>query len=170
MKILLIDNIDESRSIDVEESFQFSDVGAELTAEVQARFLLSQRTADLYSLAGNMKATVVTSCDRCGERVEFCVDQDFRYQLRLEDVPQIASEYNCSSEDCEVLYLSDPIIESSDILSEQLVLALPVHHFCDEACKGLCDCCGVNLNEKQCKCRETNENSPFAVLKQLQKR
>ena len=77
-----------------------------------------------------------------------------------------------SSKDLEFIskeVFSDPVVETSEILSEQLLLSLPAHHFCDEACKGLCDRCGVNLNEKQCKCRETNENSPFAVLKQLQK-
>ncbi len=170
MKILLIDNITKNRRFDVEESFQFSDVGAEVIAAVQAEFFLSQRTADLYSLTGNIKATVVTNCDRCGKRVEFCINHDLRYQFRLEDEPQMASEYHCTEEDCEVLYLSEPVVETREILSEQLLLALPPHYICAEACKGLCDRCGVNLNEKQCKCRETNENSPFATLKQLQKK
>jgi len=169
MKILLTDNRNKNRSFDIEEVFQFSDVDAKLDAKVVANFLLSQQTEDLYFLTGNLKATVATGCDRCGKKVEFDVDQNFRYQIRLEDEPQMVSEYNCTEDDSEVLYLSDPVVETSEILSEQLLLSLPAHHFCDEACKGLCDRCGVNLNEKQCKCRETNENSPFAVLKQLQK-
>ncbi len=170
MKILLTDNKVKNRRLDIEESFQFSDVGVELAAEVHANLLLSQRTEHLYRLTGDMNATVVTNCDRCGKRVEFNIDHDLRYQLRLEDELQTASEYNCSEEDCEVLYLSEPVVETREILSEQLLLALPAHCLCGEACKGLCDRCGVNLNEKQCKCRETNENSPFAVLKQLQKK
>jgi len=79
------------------------------------------------------------------------------------------SEHHCSDDDYDVLYLSDSVIESTDILREQLLLALPVSSVCSESCMGLCDRCGTNLNENQCKCGEVNENSPFAILKKLQK-
>ncbi|HID69299.1 MAG TPA: DUF177 domain-containing protein [Desulfobacterales bacterium] len=169
MKILFTDITAKNRTFDIKESFRFTDIGAELLAEVQAKLLVSQQAVDLFSITGELTANVATSCDRCGIPVQFDVDQDFYYQIRLEAEPQLASEHNCSDDDCEVLYLTDPAVEISEIISEQLLLALPGHRFCDDECKGLCDRCGINLNEKQCKCRETNENSPFAVLKQLQK-
>lgn len=168
MKILLTDSIVRNRNYHLEKTIHFSDA-AQLTAEVKAKILVKQAKEDVYSLSGNLQARVITSCDRCGNRAEFDVDQDFVYQLRLEEEAEMVSEYNCSDEDHEVLYLSEPVVESNDILSEQLVLALPVHRYCDDECKGLCDRCGVNLNEKSCKCKEINVNSPFAILKKLQK-
>jgi DUF177 domain-containing protein len=169
MKILLTDSVAKKSSCTIEESIQLSGTDPVLKAEIVAKFLVSQPEKDVFSLDGSMKAAVVTACDRCGNRINLNVDQSFFYQLRLEDEPQMASEYDCTDEDCEIVYLSEPVIESSDVLKEQLLLALPVYCLCGEKCKGLCDHCGVNLNEKQCKCKEINENSPFAILKNLQK-
>jgi uncharacterized protein len=169
MEILLTDSVAKESSFTVEESIQLSGTDRVLNAEIFAKFLVSQQKEDVFSLDGSLKAAVITNCDRCGNRAELNVEQSFFYQLRLEGEPQVASEYNCTDEDCEVVYLSEPLVESSDILKEQLCLALPACCLCGDKCKGLCDCCGVNLNEKQCKCKETNENSPFAILKNLQK-
>jgi DUF177 domain-containing protein len=169
MKILLTDSIARENSFTFEESIQLSGNDPVLNAEVVAKFLVRKQEEDVFSLDGSLKAAVSTSCDRCGTRTELNVEQSFFYQFRLEDEPQMASEYNCTDEDCEVIYLSEPVVESSTILKEQLLLALPVSCLCSDKCKGLCDRCGVNLNEKQCKCREINENSPFAILKRLQK-
>ena len=166
MKILLTDSIARNRKYHLEESIHFSEA-AELLAKVEAELLFQQLQENVYRLTGKLQAHIVTSCDRCGNKAEFDVDQEFVYQLRLEEEPEMASEYNCSDEDYEVLYLSEAFVESDDILSEQLVLALPQHRYCKAACKGLCDRCGVNLNEESCKCKEINENSPFAILKKL---
>ena len=169
MKILFTDSITKNRKFDINESFCFSDSGVELSAEVQAKFLVSQQAVHLFDITGELTAKIVTSCDRCGNPVYLDVDQDFHYQLRLEAEPLLPSEHNSSEEDCEILYLVDPAVDTGEILSEQLLLALPVYRLCDDECKGLCDRCGINLNEKQCNCREKNENSPFAVLRQLKK-
>lgn len=169
MKILLTDSIAKKISCTVEESIQLSDTDPVLNAEILAKFLVSQQKEDIYSLDGSIKSTVLTNCDRCGNRFGFDVDQNFHYQLRVGEEPEIALEYNCTDEDCDVVYLSEPFVESSDILKEQLLLALPVNNLCDDKCKGRCERCGINLNEKQCKCKEKNENSPFAILKNLQK-
>ncbi|MCK5070970.1 MAG: DUF177 domain-containing protein [Desulfocapsa sp.] len=169
MEILLTESIANKKNLTINESFTISGSYHLLGVDVDADFLISQEKADVYSLKGSFKAMVDSSCDRCGKTVKLKVDEHFFYQLRVEEEPQMVSDYNCSDEDCDVVYLSEPVIDSNDILKEQLLLALPASVLCVEKCKGLCDRCGVNLNEKQCKCRETNENSPFAILKQLQK-
>lgn len=170
MEILLTDSVANKTKLTVNESVTFSDSYPLLGAEVEADFLIYQENPEVYSLKGSLKAMVDSSCDRCGNTVKLKVGEHFFYQLRVEEEPQMVSDYNCSDEDCDVVYLSEPVIDSSDILKEQLLLALPASVLCVEKCKGLCDRCGINLNEKQCKCGETNENSPFAILKQLQKK
>lgn len=169
MKILLTDSIVKKSSYTLEESIQLSATEPVLKAEVIANLLVSSQKKDVFSLEGNLKATVMTPCDRCGIMTDFNVEQSFSYQLLVEDEPEMASEHNSTDEECEIVYLLEPVIEGSDILKEQLFLALPTYCLCGEECKGLCDCCGINLNERQCKCKEINENSPFAILKNLQK-
>lgn len=169
MKILLAESAAKKRSFTVKEFLQFSDIESELSAEVVASFLVSRQEENIYNLDGSFTAAVVTSCDRCANPVKLDLEQDFFYQLRVEEEPQMAAEYGCTDEDCDVTYLAEPVFESSDILREQLLLALPATCLCSDMCRGLCDRCGTNLNEKQCKCKEKNEDSPFAILKKLQK-
>jgi uncharacterized protein len=169
MKIILADITAKNHCFSVEEPVTFLEEGLGLTTDVQAEFVVSQQKDDVFRLCGNLKTEVLRSCDRCGKAVQFHIDEDFQYQLLLQEEPQLGSEYQCSDEDCELLYLIDPEVESSEILSEQLLLALPTHIICTDDCKGLCDQCGVDLNKEQCTCKEINENSPFAILKNLQK-
>ena len=169
MKILLTDITGGNNRFKFEEFLDLSEESLELTVPLQARLTVSQQDKDLYSITGDFQARLVTSCDRCGARVDLGLAKDFSYVLRLEDEPQMPAEYNSSEEDCETVYLSQPFIDSSAILTEQLLLSMPLHRLCDKACKGLCNGCGVNLNTETCQCSEENSSSPFAVLKKLQK-
>lgn len=60
-------------------------------------------------------------------------------------------------------------IDLMPIINEQVVLAIPSKVLCKDDCKGMCNRCGQNFNEGDCKCdkndREGDDNNPFAVLK-----
>ncbi len=126
-----------------------------------------QRSREKYILSGRLKTTLATHCDRCGDGVELPVDALFTYVLQIGEEPLRATEYQCSDEDCETLYLDAAAIDCEALVREQLSLALPVQNLCDKSCKGLCVRCGVNLNKEKCQCGEENEDSPFAILKTL---
>jgi len=169
MEILLTDIDTKNYCLDIEELLSFPDKGVGLSAEVMATFRIRRQQEDVYSLRGELKAQVVTSCARCGNDAQLSIEQNFSYQFLMEAEPDLGAEYECNDEDCELLYLTAPVIETSEILSEQLLLALPLDIKCGDDCKGLCDQCGINLNTKQCTCGEINRDSPFAILKDLQK-
>ncbi len=168
MKILLTDITGGNHRFTFEEFLDLSQESLELIVPLQVRLTVSQQDDDFYSIIGDFQARLVTSCDRCGARVDLALEREFSYVLRLEDEPQMPAEYNSSEEDCETVYLSQPFIESNAILTEQLLLSMPLHRLCDKTCKGLCNGCGVNLNTETCQCSEEDSNSPFAVLKKLQ--
>jgi len=167
MEILLTDINNKNHIFNLEELIRFPDEGVELRADIRAKLSFSQQKDDTFSLRGDLKARVIGHCGRCGTSVQVDIEQNFQYQLLLDEEPQVETEHECTNEDCELLYLAEPLVESSDILLEQLLLALPVQMICDTDCKGLCDQCGINLNKEKCSCRESNQNSPFAILKEL---
>jgi uncharacterized protein len=169
MKILLTDIKTSDHIFNLEESIRFPDDGGELKADIRAKFFISQQKEDVYNLQGDLIAQGINSCNRCGIPVQFDIEQDFHYQILLKEEPEVGSEYECTDEDSESLYLTEPIIDSRDILSEQLLLALPAHMVCGDDCKGLCDQCGIDLNKEECNCKEISSDSPFAILKDLQK-
>ncbi len=81
-----------------------------------------------------------------------------------------------------------PITESQidllPALREHLILATPPHPLCREQCLGLCQACGVNLNDDVCECNSPvtaassrdadslftagkNKTNPFSKLEQI---
>jgi len=168
MKIVLTESGAKNKKYTVHEHVQFTDLVPVFDAEVSGSFLVSRKKEEIYDLEGEFTAVIVTGCDRCGCRIEFNVGQDFFYQYRLGEEPELEPDHDGTDENCEIVYTIDPLLESSEILKEQILLAMPQQSLCGEQCKGLCDQCGINLNENQCKCKENSDNSPFAILRKLQ--
>jgi uncharacterized protein len=52
-------------------------------------------------------------------------------------------------------------------LREQLLLRVPDHVVCDEACRGLCPQCGTDLNRAACSCVPETAPGPWEALRKL---
>ena len=46
----------------------------------------------------------------------------------------------------------DEIIDLTERIREDIILALPLKPLCDEGCRGICPGCGKDLNEGPCGC------------------
>ena len=64
-------------------------------------------------------------------------------------------------------FYSNDQIDLGHLIVEQLQLAVPMKPLCDEACKGLCPQCGMNLNTGSCDCSQTWEDPRLAALRNL---
>jgi uncharacterized protein len=56
--------------------------------------------------------------------------------------------------DLEGYPLVNDKIDLTKIVDDAILMALPVNFLCKEDCLGLCQGCGVNLNNEQCKCNK----------------
>ena len=167
MKIELADRADTEKELKILEEIDLSDEKYESVAPVAAGVIISRQEKSIYALRGSFTATIATSCDRCGRKMTFPLSREFSYSYRLEEEPEVPDEYDSSEDDCEVVYLTRPVVDSSLFLSEQLLLAMPFQTLCNPDCKGLCDGCGVDLNDEKCRCDGVNHDSPFAVLRKI---
>jgi len=121
-------------------------------------------------LTGQMLGKRMSLCDRCGEECEFALQGDFVYRITTAQVDFSGlPEVECTDEDSQTLYLSEPEIELDEILREQILLAIPLQTLCRDNCRGICAGCGAGLNHEPCSCASSNSNSPFAVLGKLGK-
>lgn len=170
MEIRLADIARKKQSFNLLETIDIVGCGFELKSPVEAIFKFSQQAENVYAMFGSMKALVETACNRCGKVIPIALDQHFEYVLRVEEEPAYSDEYQCNDEECDTLFLPEASLDSNEILREQILLAMPLRQLCDYSCKGLCEKCGISLNDKKCQCGEINENSPFAILKTLQKK
>ena len=127
------------------------------------------RMEDTIVVTASIEARLYPECDRCLKPY----DEDFSIQVRQFLMPAEAEgvpgdvETELEAEDLEFGSYSGQTLQLEQILGEQIVLALPIQSLCREDCRGLCEHCGINLNEDSCICHREHAASPFAALKTL---
>ena len=119
-------------------------------------------------------STVVhQTCSRCLAAIARPLDARVRLFLmppQEEDAPQVFEEIPDDDPDAVDLYpLEGHLVDFSEILREQVDLALPMRAVCREDCRGLCSGCGADLNTETCRCRPAKDErfSPLVQLKDV---
>lgn len=142
----------------------------EVIAPLVAEIDLCSTGAQDVTLEGTLTGAIRLRCGRCGEAVAHAIAEQFVYLLttRGEEISELP-EKECSDEECDTLYLNEPVIDVAEILQEQLQLAIPGKVLCRDDCRGLCPECGGSRNADECKCATPEPDSPFAVLRSLKK-
>ena len=112
---------------------------------------------EVISLDGSLTCEVNLLCSRCLE--------DFKYLIDIEIHEKFTS--NQEVEDDDINFFEGDSIDLTNIIENNIVMALPVKKLCREECKGLCHRCGVNLNHASCKCGNDTVDPRLAKLKDL---
>lgn len=160
----------ETSSYTLEEDSWLPVGGATVSRVRVARIAVRLKGENAAVLTGRLAVDLELECGRCGQSVAVGVDEEFHYLLTTEKEEFSGHpERECSDEECDTLYLTEPVIDIAEILREQLILALPGKVVCDEACLGICPECGGVVNLGECSCPEKVVDSPFAVLQKLKK-
>ncbi|MGI9538481.1 MAG: DUF177 domain-containing protein [Desulfocapsaceae bacterium] len=120
-------------------------------------------------IKGKMSCQILFSCDRCCAEVKLKLAVDFAYicMLGSEELEQGQQETECRVEDYNRLYLKEPVIDLGEVYREQVYLSVPSQILCHKSCRGLCQACGADLNQTRCDCDRKEQDSPFAILRQL---
>lgn len=123
-------------------------------------------------LDAHFETVVHQSCSRCLAGVDAPVDADFRLFLVPppdEDGEQAFEPIPDDDPDAVDLYpLEGTSVDLSEVLREQIDLALPPRSLCREDCKGLCAGCGAELNTEPCRCPPARDER-FGALEQLKR-
>ncbi|MCT4612133.1 MAG: DUF177 domain-containing protein [Clostridia bacterium] len=116
-----------------------------------------ENVSGILYMSGKLEASVDLKCDRCGQNIEneymFLVEEAFSSTEAVDDE--------------EIRHIKGKQVDLSPILREAMLMQLPTKILCDNDCKGLCDCCGANLNNESCECNTEKINPAFASLKNL---
>ena len=146
---------------------QVSDLEVKGTAE------LISGTEEIH-VRGHLKVLMEGECDRCLEATPIAVDRDFDLIYAPDEESALGEEIEIREADADIGFYSGPGLELSDVLLEQVLLALPMQRVCSESCKGICPACGHNRNLVDCGCHRVaaDHGSPvldnrWSVLKDL---
>lgn len=105
---------------------------------------------DEMYLQGNFEPTLVMECARCLREVPVPLEIELGTLMRYDPAVQepFLEEANTGE---EILVFGDPDLNLSAYLAETTLLAAPLSVLHDEACKGLCQVCGHDLNDGPCE-------------------
>jgi uncharacterized protein len=107
---------------------------------------------------GYLYAETLTECVRCLE--------PFPFLFRLEFSDLFA--YPPSTSGDQAYQVSEGgFIDLAPIVREEGILAVPIRALCRPDCKGLCDQCGLNLNQATCECKHERIDPRLASLRTL---
>lgn len=91
--------------------------------------------------------------------------ENFTYGLCIDLCEKLTT--NPDDKDDEVIFIDSDTIDITEIIENNIILALPVKRLCKEDCKGLCLRCGSNLNFTTCNCDKDNTDPRLSKLKDL---
>ena len=103
--------------------------------------------AGIVTLKYTVSCTLDVVCDRCLTELK----RDYSYYFSHTVVPSLQSEGDIYD---TYLVAQHDSIDMNETAISDLLLMLPTKMLCREDCKGLCDICGCNLNERTCNCRK----------------
>lgn len=99
----------------------------------------------VVTLNAELRYTLDTECDRCFAPV--------KREEKLNVSHILVHELNDEDND-EFYLIEDMHFNLDELFREDVLLSLPTKILCREDCKGICQFCGTNLNEKQCDCKK----------------
>lgn len=118
---------------------------------------------------GRLETKIELQCARCLDAVVEDVHREF--DLFYSPIPRDSKpeEERVKDLDADIGFYEGDGLFLADVLSEQVLLSVPMKVICRSDCRGLCATCGANLNHEECRC-ETHASdprlAPLARLKQ----
>lgn len=119
---------------------------------------------------GHLETTITANCCRCLETTNFTVESNFRYTLMpAQKLKQLKEEQELNSEELEVIFYEDDMLDLGTLIFEQIMLHIPMKVLCKDTCKGLCPRCGKDLNMTGCNCLSGIVDERLAILQTFKK-
>ncbi|MEJ2198058.1 MAG: DUF177 domain-containing protein, partial [Desulfuromonadales bacterium] len=81
------------------------------------------------------------------------------------DEKDVAEEVELNSEELGLISFSGTEIDLRPDIQQEIIMAIPQQLVCEDACKGLCPNCGIDLNREQCTCAPPVFHAGLAALK-----
>ena len=112
---------------------------------------------DVLILNANIRTKLEMVCSRCLDT--------FIYPIDIDIEERFTTNPDCTDE--EALVVMNDVLNITEIVENSIISTLPIQRVCKDDCKGLCQECGVNLNNETCSCYKGDVDIRFEALKGL---
>ncbi|MGV8980264.1 YceD family protein [Clostridium sp.] len=119
--------------------------------------LILKPSGDEVDLIGSMETELLLTCSRCLEV--------FPHSINIQLNEKMSK--TLKSEDEDIIFINDDRLDLDEIVENNIISMLPIKRICNKDCKGLCQQCGINLNQSTCKCAIDDVDPRLAKLKEV---
>ncbi len=127
----------------------FDDIDFELTRPVQVSGRLLNASLGRFYWQGSLVTDITATCRRCLASTPRQIDAQVNLVFTEDQDTDDPSEY--------VVPEQTDVLDLSEAIREELILAFDAYGVCREDCKGLCPSCGTDLNTNSCDCRPPSD-------------
>jgi uncharacterized protein len=156
------------RSYDVVADIQGLDADIAPRSPLQGTVELLRTDQGVLVMA-QFQVEVALICAHCLEPFTWPVSFEFQEDFRpLVDIFSGARLPTVLGEDQATLIDEHHVLDLSEVVRQEIILATPPSPLCRAGCAGICPHCGQNLNEDTCDCRESHIDPRWEALRGLQ--
>ncbi len=163
-------NVRKQIAYDFEEPpIQEENGGLTCTRPVKGRLKFSNTSGHIL-IRGNIDTEIELECNRCAKayarKIEMKVEEEIPLKGDHVDTDEWEMDGDLPEEQKEPIF-EDNVLNLTELLRQNILVAVPIKQLCSDGCKGICPICGKDLAEGDCGCEEQPVNSPFAKLQSL---
>jgi uncharacterized protein len=101
---------------------------------------------------GSLRAQTTLACARCLEPVAMTLAVELE-EVYSPTIDILTGKGIVPEDEDRALWIDEHhILDLTEVLRQDVLIAMPLHVLCKEDCRGLCPTCGQNLNEGPCGC------------------
>jgi len=132
----------------------------------------AERAGNEIRIAGSLNTNLELPCSRCLEASRIGISKPFDLFFRERDEAMFDEdeEIELNEKETRTAFFTGTQVVITDILREQILLALPMKALCRVDCKGLCSHCGMYLNSGSCNCPNDDFSPHMDTLLEIKRR
>ena len=119
---------------------------------------------------GTVKISATLKCSRCLKDFSYPLDLTFSGEYTPTEVSDEEKEYELAENELNLDFYSNEEIDITELVTEQILLNVPMKPLCDPECPGICPVCGKDLNEGACSCRTEKVDPRLSPLERLKEK
>lgn len=159
----------EVRDISLTVPFIDEEAGFKPLSALQGTIKLLKADDTIECFLEDMRIAAEVPCHRCL--------QPFHYDVHIQEATRsfYLDPKNKVHADDIAIDRKNMELDANEVVRQEIILHFPIVLVCFSGCKGICEQCGANLNEKDCGCKkiEKDENvtskKPLSNLKEMWK-
>ena len=154
--------IDKEYELDISD-FTFDSMMGTFNATKASPFKITIHNNAGKSVRINTEGEIhfTAPCDRCLKDCDITINLEFENEFGLENSRLIFEELD------EPEYIEGLNLNTDQLVYDEILVNWPMKVLCKDDCKGICNKCGLNLNEGTCDCDRTVVDPRMAAIQDV---